>query len=171
MARVRGISAPGPSGVRMGASLTTSFQQYLEGRGYDLDRGSAAFLRRMFLECWAQPGFHSFWRVWNPAYGYLLFRLYRSLGGSRSQVPLTLLVFGLCGYLAHDFPVSLFLGRPLLVCTVAFVVWGTLVSLARHLERPLAFARWPPPLHVLLNIALVGCGLLAGVVFQVQVIS
>ncbi len=146
--------------------MGTSFPQYLEQRGYRLDWSTAAFLRRMFLDCWAQPGFHLFWRVWNPLYGYLLFRLYQYLGGTKRRFSLTLLVFALCGFVAHDLPVSLFVGRPLVVCTTAFFAWGVLVSAARLLDRPLAFASWPRVLHVVVNLALVGGGLLAGVVVQ-----
>jgi hypothetical protein len=120
----------------------------------------------MFLDCWAEPGFHRFWRVWNPVYGYVLFRLYLYLGGPRRRVSLSLLVFALCGFVAHDLPVSLIVGRPLLVCTTAFFAWGILASAARFLDRPLAFASWPCGLHVVVNLVLVGGGLVAGAVVQ-----
>ena len=125
----------------------------------------------MFLDCWAEPGFHRFWRVWNPLYGYVLFRLYRKLGGARRRFPLTLLVFTLCGLLSHDLPASLLAGRPLVTCTASFFLWGVLVALARLLDRPLAFATWPGALHVALNLALVVGGLLSGVAVQAWLLA
>jgi len=38
--------------------------------GYD-----GRFFRRAFLECWAEPGFHRFRRIWNPSLGFLVFEL------------------------------------------------------------------------------------------------
>ena len=116
-----------PSLGERGKAVTgPTFTQYLRRRGYDRQASSAHFLRRMFLECWLESGFHRFWRVWNPLYGFFLYRLYlrlRRLGGNYNRFVAAVGVFEACGFGLHDFPVSLVLGRSTFVCTPSFSVW------------------------------------------------
>jgi len=118
----------------------------------------------MFLDSWAEPGFHRFWRVWNPAYGYLLFRLYRRMGGSRRGPLPALVVFSACGFVAHDLPVGILFGRPIIVCTIAFLVWGLFASISRTFESRLT--GWPPFLRALCNLSLLFIGMACGVLAQ-----
>jgi hypothetical protein len=126
-----------------------TFAAYLTRRGYDAARPS---LRRMFVEVWAAPSFREFWRVWNPVYGFVLFRLYVALGASRGAA---MAVFVLCGWGLHDLPMSLAIGRTSVVSTVAFAWYGLLVLTERPAPRSDA-------VNVVLNVARVLSGLALG---------
>lgn len=139
-----------------------TFESYLKARGYDLRRGTGAFLRRMFVECWVQPGFHLFWRVWNPAYGYMLFRIYRRIGGARRRTVATIATFLFCGLALHDLPVSLVLRRPSVVCSIAFLFYSVASLGSRLVAAPLRFDLWPRWAHGLTNASLVALGLVLG---------
>ena len=69
-----------------------SFDGFLRQRGYD-PANSVAFLRRMLVDCWSQPSFRAFWRVWNPVYWYGLFRRYLALVGQQRRRMAPPLVF------------------------------------------------------------------------------
>ena len=112
-----------------------TFHDYCERRGYDMDSGGLNFLLHMFPGCMTQAGVHNFWRVWNPMFGYLLFQQYKTLGGIVPR-PLALgATFITSGILIHDLPIGLVLGRPIVVNTVAFVIFAVLALPSRGLER------------------------------------
>lgn len=125
------------------------FARYLHRRGYRSSTGWP-FARRAFLECWAQPGFHRFWRVWNPGLGFLVFRLYRAVGGNRGG-PSTKVVAFLASGIAHNLLVLPFLGWSFTL-PVAFSCFGVLVALGPRLSRILRQHRWPWPVNVLVNV-------------------
>lgn len=66
-------------------SAPPTFDAFLPRRGYDPAGTPDALLRRLFVESWREPGFHRFWQVWNPMYGWVLYRLYLALGGAGSR--------------------------------------------------------------------------------------
>lgn len=143
-----------------------SFTEFLELRGYSLENGAGPLLRRLFLESWVQPGFHRFWQVWNPAYGYFLFNLYRALGGSRRPFLAGISVFVICGSILHDLPIGLVTGVPRIVCTVAFSFWGVTAFLSRKADPVVDFESWPPVANLVVNVFLIGIGLLLGAMGQ-----
>jgi len=110
--------------------------------------------RRGFLECWAEPGFHRFWRVWNPGIGYFVFRLYVGLGGARHRVTATLSSFFACG-LVHTLVVAPLLGRWSNTLLVTFTCFGILTLLSRSLADLLRQERWPAVVNILVNVGLV----------------
>ena len=110
--------------------------------------------RRGFLECWAAPGFHEFWRMWNPGIAYFVYRLYLRLGGRRHWVAPTIAAFGVCG-LVHTLVVAPFLGRWSFSVIVAFLCFGVLTVVSRSLKRLLRQRRWPAWVNVLVNVGLV----------------
>jgi len=124
-------------------------------RGYSLDQGSGVFLRRLFLDSWTQPGFHRFWQMWNPVYGYFLFRLYRVLGGSRRSFVAGMAVFIFCGAILHDLPIGFLTGEPKIVCTIAFSSWGVLTFCSRKLGTVVDFDSWPRVVHLSINVCLI----------------
>lgn len=132
-----------------------TYAQYCTRRGYAPPFKGWSVIRRSLFGSWAQPGFHRFWRVWNPPIGYPLFRLYRILGGNRHRVLATVVVFTMCGFL-HDMAVLLLVRRWSLMLTAAFLAFASLTLLSLKLEPILKQARWPSILNVLLNLALVG---------------
>jgi hypothetical protein len=110
--------------------------------------------RRGFLECWAEPGFHKFWQVWNPGIAYFVYRLYLRCGGRKRWLLPTILSFGLCG-LVHTVVVAPFLGRWSNSVIVTFLLFGVLTVLSRHLSSFLQQNRWPVLLNSAINIGLV----------------
>lgn len=132
-----------------------TFDEYLRARGYD-PKARALVLRRMFVDVWAEPSFRDFWRVWNPAYGYVLHRLYVVLGGKRRPALASLTVFAACGFLLHDLPVWTVTGRAGVATTSAFVVYWLFVVTERSRS---ARAK---PARVAANVGRVLLGLVVG---------
>lgn len=117
--------------------------------------------RRGFLECWAEPGFHRFWQVWNPGIAYFVHRLYLALGGRKRWALPTVLAFGFCG-LAHTVVVAPLLQRWSYSLIVTFTLFGLLTVLSRRLAALLQQDRWPTLVNVALNASLVAASFEAG---------
>ena len=114
-----------------------------------------AFAVRAFLLCWAEPGFHRFWRVWNPGISYFVHRLYLRLGGRIHRDRNTVLAFVANG-LVHNLVVLPFFQRWWSwTIPVAFLAFGLLTVASRRLEGRLRQERWPWPLNVAVNVGLV----------------
>ena len=153
------------------AARQVGFVQYLERRGFDVRRGPAAFWWRMFVAVWAEPGFHRFWRVWNPLYGYFLFRLYRLLGGNRRRVVSTVVVFLFSGFVLHDLPFILITGRVQVTVTAAFLFYAVSSLFSQVAERQWSLRSWPRTVHTLCNVGLVIAGLGFGAYVQSHLLS
>jgi len=110
--------------------------------------------RRGFLECWAEPGFHRFWQVWNPGIAFFVYRLYLRLGGRRRWALPTLGSFVLCG-LVHTLVVAPFMGRWSNSVIYAFGAFGLLTVASRKLEPRLQQDRWPVIVNIAVNVGLV----------------
>ncbi|MBS2015291.1 MAG: hypothetical protein JST00_20560 [Deltaproteobacteria bacterium] len=141
--------------------MRTTFDAYLQARGFDQDDRSA-FFRRMFVTPFAQPGFHLFWRLWNPFFGYGLFAVYVALGGKRRPLLASLLVFAACGFLLHDLLVLVTTRRLSLASTGAFVIFWALSVASRALAPRLRQAEWPRIANVALNVLCLAGGLVGG---------
>lgn len=109
---------------------------------------------RGFLECWAEPGFHRFWQVWNPGISYFTYCAFLALGGRRHWVLPTLASFFLCGLL-HTLLVAPFFGRWSYTVVVAFTCFGILTVLSKLLAGLLRQERWPKVFNIAVNIGLV----------------
>lgn len=138
-----------------------TFDDFLRARGFDA-KAPGAFLRRMFLTSWGEPGFHAFWRMWNPLYGYILFRLYLVLGGRRRPALASLIVFLACGFFLHDLVVAVSARRLSFTTTIAFGVFWLLATANRALVGRLRQERWRRSANVAANVACVAVGLAAG---------
>jgi len=110
--------------------------------------------RRGFIECWAQPGFHRFWQIWNPGISYFVYRLYLKLGGNKNWIFATLLAFEING-LIHSALFYLLSGQWSFVIPVCFLLFGVLTVLNKSQESLLQQNRWPWLINTILNIALV----------------
>jgi len=141
------------------------YTDYLLWRGYDPESGKWSILKRALIESWAEPGFHSFWQVWNPGIGHLLFRLYLFLGGKKRRALTTLAVFGACGFL-HDAAVMCMFRRPFLAFSGAFLCFGFLTIASRRLATWLRQDCWPMLANAALNISLVAASVHAAVTLQ-----
>lgn len=131
-----------------------SYKEYVRMRGYGDHLNDWPCFKRSFLTCWAEPGFHRFWRAWNPGIGYFVFRLYLLLGGKQNRAIATLLAFVLCGTL-HVLAVYPFFRRWSFSLPVTFLCFGVLTLVSRGLEGVLCQDRWPTVINVALNIGLV----------------
>jgi hypothetical protein len=133
---------------------TTTYAQYCTRRGYKPPFRGWPVVRRSLLESWAQPGFHRFWRVWNPPIGYLLFLLYRTLGGNRNRLVATLAVFTVIGAL-HDLALVALVRRFSLVLTCAYFGFACLSLLSLKLAPIVRQDRWPAAVNVVVNVGLI----------------
>ncbi|MGW8267404.1 MAG: hypothetical protein ACWGSQ_13640 [Longimicrobiales bacterium] len=129
------------------------YQRYARMRGFQTFN-DWPYHRRGFLECWAEPGFHRFWQVWNPGIAYFVYRAFLRLGGRRRWDLATILAFLVCGFV-HTIVVAPFLGRWSNSVIVAFLCFGALTVLSRWLARFLRQERWPTILNILVNVGLV----------------
>jgi len=142
-----------------------TYTQYLSRRGFPPLEPGGRFTRYVFLAPWSAPGFHMFWRRWNPLAGFALFHLYVLLGGGRNHALATLTVFALAGVI-HDALATLLLGAPVIILTAAWIFFGAASLLSRAAAPRLRFRKWPPPALILLNLSLIATGLSVGSVIQ-----
>jgi hypothetical protein len=142
-----------------------SYDQYLILRGYDPSSGKLTILKRALIDSWGEPGFHQFWKVWNPGIGHLLYRLYLWLGGNRNRLIATMLVFTLCGFM-HDVLVMLIFRRPFAAFTAAFTFFGILTVISRALGPILQQKRWPGLLNAFINVCFLAVSIYSAVQLQ-----
>lgn len=138
-----------------------TYESFLRSRGFD-PRNVPSFLWRMFVVCWAEPGFHRFWRLWNPLYGYALFRVYLAIGGNKRPALASLVVFLLCGFVLHDLLRFVTAHQLSLSSTIAFFVYWLLALLSRRFGAALKQETWPGGINVVMNLACVAFGLACG---------
>lgn len=130
------------------------YKSFLKLRGYGEHLNDGHFFRRAFLECWFEPGFHRYWRVWNPGIAYFAYRLYLHFGGRRKRVKATLLAFFINGWV-HNLVVSLLFWRFTFPLPWTFLAFGLFSLAAQRLETPLRFNRWPRIIHFGVNAGLI----------------
>lgn len=135
-----------------------TYNEYLRTRGFE-SLGPVRAAHRMLIACWFQPGFHRFWQLWSPLAGFVLFRLYLLLGGRRRRVHAVFACFAISGFAFHDVPLMIILGRPLVVCTVAWLFYACATLASSRVSLSLSSPVWS-----VVNVALVATGLWLGVV-------
>jgi hypothetical protein len=148
--------------------FNTRYNQYLVFRGYDPSSNNLLILKRALIDSWGEPGFHRFWRVWNPGIGHLLYRLYLFLGGNRNRAFSTMLVFVICGFL-HDLIVMAIFRRPFIAFSTAFTSIGIIALINRLLESVLNQNRWPKICNFFCNVTYLGVSIFAAVQLQMAV--
>lgn len=140
--------------IRTGqAAWEADYRRFARMRGFR-SFNDASYHWRSFVACWAQPGFHRFWQVWNPGIAYFVYLLFIRLGGRRRWIAPTLVSFFACG-LAHTVIVAPFFGRWSYSVIVAFMCFGSLTVLSRLLARYLRQERWPAVINTAINVGLV----------------
>jgi len=126
-------------------------------RGFNSELNDWPFVRRSFIACWAEPGFHRFWRVWNPGISYFVYRIFVRLGGRKRRDRATVAAFLINGFL-HNFVAFPFLWRWSWVLPIAFLFFGVITVLNRKAEPWLRQDRWPWLVNAVLNVGLVITG-------------
>jgi hypothetical protein len=130
-----------------------NYQVYLKRRGYGDHTDDGYYFFRAFLQCWAQPGFHRFWWLWNPGLGYFTFKIYRVLGGNRRRQISLIGTFTASG-LIHSVIVLPFLGWSFVI-PVTFLGFGIFVCISDLLNHVLKQYLWPFYINILANVSLV----------------
>jgi hypothetical protein len=138
---------------RFQTGFESRLRAYVKKRGFE-SLHDRAFFVRAFLTCWAEPGFHRFWRVWNPGISYFVHRLYVRLRPSLGRDEATVVAFVANG-VVHTAVVAPLLGRWSWTLPVAFLFFGAFTVASRRLEGPLRQSAWPWPLNACVNVALV----------------
>lgn len=133
------------------------YKQYLILRGFENHVNDRIFIKRAFLDCWVQPGFHCFWKTWNPGIGYFIYKLYLFFGGNTRRNVGTLSAFLING-LIHNLFISLLLFRWDFPLPFTFGLFGCLTILSRYLDVPLKMSRWPKIVHLGFNVGLIILG-------------
>lgn len=139
-------------------AYVADYARYARLRGFTTEVNDWPYVRRSFLECWAEPGFHRFWQVWNPGIAYFAYRIFLRLGGRRRWVWPTIGAFVMNG-LIHTMVVVPFVGRWSWTIIVAFLCFGVMTVASRRLARRLRQDRWPWPVNAAVNVALVIAGM------------
>jgi hypothetical protein len=129
------------------------YARFARARGFE-SFNDARYHWRGFVQCWAEPGFHRFWRVWNPGIAYFVHGLYIRLGGRKRFALPTIAAFTISG-LVHTLVVVPFLRRWSFAVIVAFAVFGVLTVLSRYASAALRQDRWPMILNIAVNVGLV----------------
>ena len=150
----QGLSAIKDRLTRPYHAYVRDYKQYLKLRGFGNHIHDRFFVKRGFLECWLQPGFHRFWKVWNPGIGYFTYRLYLYFGGKDRRNAATIAAFIVNG-LIHNLIISLLLWRWDIPLPFTFTLFGFLTVLSRWLDRPIKMKQWPRICHLALNSGLV----------------
>ena len=136
------------------ARYVADYRAYARKRGFTSELNSWPFVRRSFIECWAEPGFDRFWMVWNPGISYFVYRLFLKLGGRKRWVMPTLLAFVINGFI-HTLLVVPFIGHWSFSVIVAFTSFGILTVISRLCRSRLAQEKWPTLINVFVNVGLV----------------
>lgn len=132
----------------------SSYKQYLKRRGYGDHVNDWFYIKRGFLTCWFAPGFHRFWRVWNPGIGYFVYKLYVLLGGNKRRNLATLAAFVING-LIHNLIVSLLFWRWDFPLPFTFLSFGVFTIIFKWLDTFVALQKLPAILHLAMNVGLV----------------
>lgn len=131
-----------------------NYKQFLELRGFGKHVNDWPFVKRGFLECWLQPGFHRFWQIWNPGIGYFAYKIYLSCGGKKRQNTATIAAFLING-MVHNLVVSLIMWRWDFPLPFTFTLFGILTIVSRRLDGHINMIRWPKIFRLVINVSLV----------------
>lgn len=134
------------------ADFEVGYKKFAKMRGFNTFN-DLSYHRRGFIECWAEPGFHRFWQVWNPGIAYFVYRLFLGLGGSKRWLIPAFLSFLFCGII-HTVIVFPFLGWSFSVIG-AFICFAVLTIVSRKMSRLLHQEKWPAIANIVINIGLV----------------
>lgn len=136
-----------------GSKQVRSYHEFLRYRGINNPQNPIEYFRVGIIDCWAEPGFHKFWRKWNPGVGYLAHRLYIRLGGSNNLIFATMIVFIVIGFV-HDLVGILLTGKLSPKSTIIFVIFGILTLISRSLEGNLRLEERSSVVNVGINLGL-----------------
>lgn len=131
-----------------------NYKQFLKMRGYGNHVNDWMFVKRSFLDCWMQPGFHRFWQIWNPGIGYFAYKVYLSCGGKNRQNLATFATFLVNG-LVHNLLGSMILRRWDFPLPFTFSLLGIFTIISRRLDGHINMSKWPKIFHLALNLGLI----------------
>jgi D-alanyl-lipoteichoic acid acyltransferase DltB (MBOAT superfamily) len=129
------------------------YKQYAKMRGFK-SFNDRAYHQRGFIECWAEPGFHRFWQIWNPGISFFVHCLFIKIGGRKHWVLPTFFSFLMCGIM-HTLIVFPFFNEWSFSVIIASICFGLLTILSRKLSNILKQNKWPIFINIIVNLSLV----------------
>lgn len=128
---------------------------HLKKLGYGDHKGDfdVFFVKKAFLDSWTQPGFHNFWRYWNPGIGFLMLKTYKAFGGKKYKIFATYITFIICA-LAHIIIAYPILGYSYVII-ITFICFATLTLLSKLFANILNQQTWSILINTAINLALV----------------
>lgn len=139
---------------RVSQRYVDDYKKYLRLRGFGTHINDWIFVKRGFIECWWEPGFHHFWQVWNPGIGYFTYKFYIRLGGNKRQDLGTIAIFLING-LIHNLVAMLFLKKWDFPLPFTFLSFGLFTVGFRWLDRYTNLKKLPEICHLCINVGLV----------------
>jgi hypothetical protein len=132
-----------------------NYLNHLKKLGYSNHEGDfdLYFVKNAFFISWSKPGFHFFWRHWNPGIAYMTFWIYKYFGGNKNKVIATYMSFIICG-LIHNIVVYPFLGWSYTIIVV-FICFSTFTLISKILSTVLNQKKWHWAINTVINISLV----------------
>lgn len=113
-----------------------------------------SYHRRGFIECWAAPGFHKFWEIWNPGIAYFVFRLYLKFGGNNNRIIAMILAFFINGII-HTLVFYAISRKYSFTIIILFLLFALITITSKELEHLMRQYKWPWYLNSTINILLV----------------
>jgi hypothetical protein len=140
--------------MRVDEKKILTYKEFLTSRNIDEPTKPWPYFRQGVVMCWTEPGFHNFWRKWNPLIGYFTYRLYVFLGGKKRLVPATLVTFIICGF-AHDLVGLLLFKKLTPKSTIIFILFSIFTLLSKIPGKGSFQEQWPTTVNVVINLVLV----------------
>ena len=132
----------------------SNYKQFLKLRGFGEHTNDWYFVKRGFLACWLQPGFHRFWQTWSPGIAYFAYKVYLSCGGKKRQKTATIAAFLVNG-IVHNLIFSLIMWRWDFPLPFTFTMFGIFTIIFRWMDDHIDMDRWPKLIHLVINTSLV----------------
>ncbi len=115
--------------------------------------GSSKSLRNNLYRSLGAKNFSTFWKYWNPVFGYYLGKyIYKPL---KKRMPLTislLFTFIFCG-LVHDLVAIMYRGKTSLFFTVWFALMAVAVLMTKYLKHDFNRQKWI--FRALINLSII----------------
>lgn len=140
--------------LRVYQRYVDDYRDYLQLRGFGTHINDWIFVKRGFIECWWEPGFHRFWQLWNPGIGYFTYKFYLSMGGNKRHNLGTIIVFVING-LIHNLVIMPILNHWDFPLPFTFFCFGFCTVGFRLLDRHINLEKLPDICHLCINVGLV----------------
>ena len=127
--------------------------------------GAPHSLRNMLTRSLGAGDFSTFWKYWNPVWGYHLGKyVFKPLKAVFPSSLSLILTFVFCGFL-HDVVIMIVRSRFTLLLTIWFCLMGIWVVVSEWIG--IDYAKYAWPIRALINVAIIGICLL--LTYQIKI--